>query len=195
MKLSEEVKNNIIEESENFKSKLYAGKSKAKRKELDQFFTPPELTIQMIEKMDCEDLSDKVILDPCCGSGNLLMACLIAGAKLDNLYGNDYDKSMVNACRRRLRDYIHLPKNANILAEIKDEKNKYSLHIHRGNAMQKLCLTEFNDNYNSNYKEEYIDDPKYAQGNYKLPRNVIDWNTENKEAFDRANPPEQVCLW
>ena len=175
MTISEQVRKNIIEEYDSFKEKLYAGKTKEERKKLDQFFTPPELTIQMIEKMDCEDLSDKVILDPCCGSGNLLIACLIAGAKLDNLYGNDYDKDMVIACRNRLKAYLHRPENAHILAEIKNEKGKYSLHIHRGNALQKLCLTEFSNSYNSNYNEEYIDDPKYAQGHYKSSKNGIDW--------------------
>ena len=194
MKLSEEIKNKIYEEYNSFKTKLYAKKSLEERKELDQFFTPPEITIQMIEKMDCDDLSNVEILDPCCGSGNLLVACLIAGAKLDNLYGNEYDKRMVLACRNRLRDYIHRPENAEILAEIKDEKNKYSLHIHRGNALQKLCVTEFNDNYNSNYNPDYIDDLKYAQGNFKT-RFGINWDTENQVAYDRAHPPVMATLF
>ena len=102
MKLSEKIKQEIYDEYNSFKNKLYAGKSLEERKELDQFFTPPELTIEMIEKMDCEDLSDKIILDPTCGSGNLLVACLIAGATPKNLYGNDYDAKMVRLCRKRL---------------------------------------------------------------------------------------------
>lgn len=187
MKLSEEIKNKIYEEYNSFKDKLYAKKSLKERKELDQFFTPPEITIQMIEKMDCDDLSNVDILDPCCGSGNLLVACLIAGADNRRLFGNDYDKKMVNLCRRRIISVnrkLGLPRFSH-----------WEQHIHRGNAMQKLCLTEFSKTYLDNYNYRYIDDIEYAQGKYKLAKNVIDWDTENNEAHFRANPPEMVNLF
>ena len=91
MKLSEEVKNKIIEilDSQEFKSSLYAGLTEEKRKKLNQFYTPGKLCVQMIEKFDCDSLSNKNILDPTCGSGNLLIACLIAGADSDKLFGNE----------------------------------------------------------------------------------------------------------
>ena len=41
MKLSEKIKQEIYDEYNSFKNKLYAGKSLEERKELDQFFTPP----------------------------------------------------------------------------------------------------------------------------------------------------------
>ena len=104
MTLTEEIKNKIVEEYESFKEHMYAGKSLEQRKTLDQFFTPPSLTIQMIEKFDCDTLVGKNILDPTSGSGNLLVACLIAGADPDKLYGNDYDNDMVILCRKRLKD-------------------------------------------------------------------------------------------
>ena len=50
MKLTEEIKQAIIEEYNAFKERMYAGKTKEERRELDQFFTPPELTIALIEK-------------------------------------------------------------------------------------------------------------------------------------------------
>ena len=186
MKLSETIKQEIYDEYNFFKNKLYAGKSLEERKELDQFFTPPELTIEMIEKMDCEDLSDKIILDPTCGSGNLLVACLIAGAAPKNLYGNDYDAKMVRLCRRRL---IQVTEDKGLPRYTHWEQN-----IHRGNALQKYCLTEFSKTYNDNYKEEYIDDLKYAQGNYSNGRDA-GWEKENYGAWLRANPPEQTTLW
>ena len=64
MTLTEEIKNKIVEEYESFKEHMYAGKSLEQRKTLDQFFTPPSLTIQMIEKFDCDTLAGKNILDP-----------------------------------------------------------------------------------------------------------------------------------
>jgi type I restriction-modification system DNA methylase subunit len=92
MKLSNETKQLIREEYEEFKESMYAGKSLKERQTLDQFFTPPEISIRLIE--DLSDLSGN-ILDPACGSGNLLAAALIAGADSDKVFGNDYDQVMV----------------------------------------------------------------------------------------------------
>jgi tRNA G10 N-methylase Trm11 len=102
MVLTQEVKDRIREEFEDFKTKMYAGKTKEERQKLGQFFTPPDISIQMIERFEVESLSGQRILDPACGSGNLLAACLLAGADSDKVFGNDYDKLMVQACRERL---------------------------------------------------------------------------------------------
>ena len=114
------------------------------------------------------------------------MACLIAGASPKNLYGNDYDAKMVRLCRRRL---IQVTEDRGLPRYTHWEQN-----IHRGNALQKYCLTEFSKTYNDNYKEEYIDDLKYAQGNYSNGRDA-GWEKENYGAWLRANPPEQTTLW
>lgn len=169
MKLTEEIKQAIINEYNAFKAKMYAGKSKKERKDLDQFFTPPELTIAMIEKFDCESLADKKILDPCCGSGNLLMACLIAGAKPRNLYGNDYDKRMAKLCRHRLNTYIET------VLGIPSKNVNLEHHIHWGNALQRMCLTDFSKEYRKNYIKKVEADPslldnlKFAQKDYTIP--------------------------
>ena len=99
MKLSNETKQLIRKEYEEFKESMYAGKSLVERQKLDQFFTPPEISIRLIEELS--DLSGN-ILDPTCGSGNLLAAALIAGADSDKVFGNDYDQVMVEECRNRL---------------------------------------------------------------------------------------------
>ena len=67
MKLTEEQKQNITNEYNQWKDKQYAGKTLEQRKELDAFFTPPELTIQMIETFD--SIENKSILDPTAGAG------------------------------------------------------------------------------------------------------------------------------
>ena len=132
MKLSEEVKNKIIEilDSQEFKSNLYEGLTEEKRKELGQFYTPGKLCIQMIEKFGCDSLSNKNILDPTCGSGNLLIACLIAGADSDKLFGNEYDSVAVDLCRKRL----------NRCCDILNKPHIKNYQIHQGNALGKWCL-------------------------------------------------------
>lgn len=129
MKLSAEIKEAIKKEYNEFKESMYAGKSLAERQELDQFFTPPEISILLIEELS--DLTGN-ILDPTCGSGNLLAACLIAGADPDKVFGNDYDLVMVKECRARLQRINH---------KVKDWQ------IHHGDATDPRCLTDFSPEY------------------------------------------------
>lgn len=168
MKLSEEIKLEIKKEFEAFKHKMYDGKTLEERKELDQFFTPPQVTIPLLENL--ETVKDIDILDPTSGSGNLLIACIIAGASPARVFGNDYDAAMVKVCKDRLNKYC---KEHN-LPEV--PKN----NIHRGNALQKRCLTEFNETYAQNYRIKYIDDLQYAQGKYS-------WDEDNRLAEARSN--------
>ena len=159
MKLSEEAKNKIIEilDSQEFKSNLYEGLSEEKRKELGQFYTPGKLCIQMIEKFDCDSLSNKNILDPTCGSGNLLIACLIAGADSDKLFGNEYDSVAVDLCRKRL----------NRCCDILNKPHIKDYQIHQGNALGKWCLTDFSEEYLTKFDPKYIDDENYVNNKQK----------------------------
>lgn len=159
MKLSEEVKNKIIEilDSQEFKSNLYEGLTEEKRKKLNQFYTPGKLCIQMIEKFDCDSLSNKNILDPTCGSGNLLIACLIAGADSDKLFGNEYDSIAVDLCRKRL----------NRCCDILNKPHIKDYQIHQGNALGKWCLTGFSEEYLTKFDPQYIDDENYINNKQK----------------------------
>ena len=159
MKLSEEVKNKIIEilDSQEFKSNLYEGLTEEKRKELGQFYIPGKLCIQMIEKFDCDSLSNKNILDPTCGSGNLLIACLIAGADSDKLFGNEYDNVAVDLCRKRL----------NRCCDILNKPHIKDYQIHQGNALGKWCLTDFSEEYLTKFDPQYIDDENYINNKQK----------------------------
>lgn len=149
MVLSEETKLKILEilDSKEFMSDLYEGLDEKKRVELGQFYTPGKICIQMIEKFTCETLSGKNIVDPTCGSGNLLIACLIAGADVDKLYGNEYDVVAVNLCKKRINracDILGKPR-------IKDWQ------IHQGNALLEVCLTEFNKDYDKTILKELLE--------------------------------------
>lgn len=139
MTLTEEVKERITEilDSQEFTSDLYAGLSEKKRAELGQVYTPAKVCIHMLESFECSDLVGRTILDPACGSGNLLIACLIAGADSDKLYGNELDPIAVDLCRVRVNracDLLGKP-------HIKDWQ------IHKGDATDPYCLNTFSKDY------------------------------------------------
>lgn len=134
MKLSEEIKQKIKDEYNSFKDAQYAGKTLEERRELDAFFTPPDITIKMIEGF--ESIKDKTILDPTCGTGNLLAACVIAGANPEMVYGNEFDPSFVKLCQERLSK-LGVP----------------SYHIHQGDALKPECLDINNFKPGWKYKE------------------------------------------
>ena len=138
MILSEETKLKILEilDSKEFMSDLYEGLIDEKRKELGQVYTPGKICIQMIEAFDCDTLAGKTILDPACGSGNLLIACLIAGADTDKIFGNELDPVAVELCRKRINRACRLLGKP----YIKDWQ------IHRGDGTDPKSL-EFSPDY------------------------------------------------
>ena len=153
MKLSEEVKNKIIEilDSDYFKNSLYVDADgneldKTKRDELGQFYTPGKICIKMIEKFKWDTLSGKNILDPTVGSGNLLIACLIAGADSDKIFGNEYDDDIIPTCRNRI----------NKACDILGKPHIRDWQIHQGNALIPDCLTEFGPEYDNTILKELL---------------------------------------
>ena len=171
MKLSEEVKKLIIDEFEAFKAGMYAGKSKAERKLLGQYFTPPQVTFRMLENYDVDSLAGLKIIDPTCGSGNLLAACLIAGADSDKLFGNDKDGVMVDICRKRLND-LCVKLNKPIMAD---------WQIHQGTASLPVCF-EFSPDYDKTTLRKLLLQREYIRGNW----------LDNPEHYGE---PEQVSLF
>ena len=135
MKLTQEQKDKIITEYKQWKEKMYAGKSKEERQKMGQFFTPPELSIKMIEKFDNIDTD---WLDPTIGAGNLIAAVIMAGADPTRCYGNELDPDILEICRQRLEP-LGVPHN----------------HLHQGNALYRECivLESFTDDYDWNVVE------------------------------------------
>lgn len=99
MKLTDEQINSINEEYSQWKSKMYANNSLTHRKDFGQFFTPPSLSIKMLEKFDN---TNGTILDPCCGAGNLLAAAIKAGFNPSNVYGIEIDPEILEIAKSRL---------------------------------------------------------------------------------------------
>jgi SAM-dependent methyltransferase len=145
MKLTKEIKELIIQEYESFKAYMYANSPKDIRDKLGQFFTPALVVIEMLEKLP-DDALDGNILDPTSGSGNLLAACLIAGADSDKVFGNEYDPVMVKACRERLNNVCKLLGKSQI--------NDWQ--IHRGDATDSFCLKYFGPDYKQKLEEHYL---------------------------------------
>ena len=192
MRLTDKQKDQIISilDSNEFKNNLYEGLVEEERSAKGQFYTPGKICIKMIEKFKWDTLSGKNILDPTVGSGNLLIACLIAGADSDRIFGNEYDADIIPTCRNRIN------KACDILGKphIKDWQ------IHQGNALQARCLIEFGEEYDTNYNPEYIDDLKYAQSYehdeeqpfFVLHVNKLSWADENKKAQERLENKQQL---
>ena len=100
MKLTKKQKNAIKSEFKQWTETQYAGKDKKERQKLGQFFTPPALTVKMLEKFD--SVKDKDILDPTVGAGGLLAGCILAGADPKRCYGIELDPEVLEIARKRL---------------------------------------------------------------------------------------------
>lgn len=99
MKLSKEIIAKIQAEYDEWKDCQYGDDDIKARQKRGAFFTPPQLTVQMLEKFD--DLSGD-ILDPTVGAGGLIAAAVIAGADPRRCYGIELDPTTAAICRDRL---------------------------------------------------------------------------------------------
>ena len=120
MNLTEETKKAIQSEYDAWQAEQYAGKDKTARAKLGQFFTPPALTIKMIEKFD--SIKDKDILDPTVGAGGLLAACILAGADPKRIYGIELDPEVLKIAKKRLGK-LGVPSSNLILGDALDPKS------------------------------------------------------------------------
>ena len=100
MKLSKEIIEAIEAEHNKWLAIQYAGKDKKDRQSKGQFFTPPPLTIKMLEKFD--SITNKDILDPALGAGGLIAAAIIAGADPKRCYGIELDPEILAIAKKRL---------------------------------------------------------------------------------------------
>lgn len=111
----------VEEEYASFIETQYAGKTLEERQALGAFFTPPELTLKLLEKLDTKP--DDTLLDPCLGAGGLLAAAIISGkVKAENCYGIELDPDILQVARRRL-GALGVPE----------------WHLHHGNALNRDC--------------------------------------------------------
>lgn len=131
MIISDIAKQKIYDEFKLFEQKQYNGKSRLERKKLNQFFTPPDLSIKIIENL--ENIKGDLV-DPCCGAGNLLMAAAIV--KVYDLkenpltvFGYDIDKNMIKLIRDRFFNYFKIDFSNNFKIKDATEKWKNSFNV------------------------------------------------------------------
>lgn len=67
------------------------------------YYTPLTIAERFFEYLP-DDCTNLTFCDPCCGSGNFLIAALQKGFKPENIYGFDIDPIAVKIARRRLLD-------------------------------------------------------------------------------------------
>ena len=117
MKLNIETKEKIQAEYDTWQAQQYAGKDKKARQDKAQFFTPPALSIKMLEKFD--SVKDKDILDPTVGAGGLLAVCILAGADPKRCYGIELDPEVLEIAKKRLGN-LGVPSGNLILGDALD---------------------------------------------------------------------------
>ena len=129
MTLNDDIKSKIQAEYDAWQSKQYVGKDKKARQEKAQLFTPPALTIKMLEKFD--SLEGKDILDPALGAGGLIAAAIIAGADPKRCYGIEIDEEVLCIARIRLAKLGVPPRNL-IVGDALDPKSYEELQPFEG---------------------------------------------------------------
>ena len=97
------IKSEFDDYMKKYNGDQYAGNSSNKRKDMGQFYTPPELTYQMLSKFRKDDMSDEdfenmlktnTLMDPTAGSGNLLAGGISYGFNPENVYANEPDDNV-----------------------------------------------------------------------------------------------------
>ena len=150
-----ELLSQVTEEYNSWVDSQYASNSKDKRKELGQYYTPPTLIMSLLDKFDynSDDFKNKKIIDPTSGAGGLLIGCFYAGANIENLYGIELDKNILeNVCWKRF-DRIIDNESKWTDEEKKRLKSIIRKHIHWGDALDKRCYSFEDDKEAAQYAE------------------------------------------
>src|SRR6266481_2641612 len=119
------IKNNDIDSSKLGREYEESLSSSHRNKE-GVYYTPSNIAERFFKNLPA-DCSKLTFYDPCCGSGNFLMAAIKKGFKPENIYGLDVDPIAVEITRKRIADIIGcMPKNitcGDFLDEIHQENN------------------------------------------------------------------------
>lgn len=74
------------------------------RRNIDGVYYTPERVVQdMLERITKgDDLSERTLIDPCCGSGNFLIVAIEMGFRPENIYGYEIDSYSAKIARQRI---------------------------------------------------------------------------------------------
>lgn len=143
--------------NQEFKNSLYEGLTWEKQIKFQQIYFTTKACIILLEKSKLTDFANAVILDPCCGSGQILVAALCAGASTDKIFGNDIDIDAVVLCRKRINMAIDILNSINAYG-INNRKYIEDWQIHQGNALVPECLDTFGPEYDELILKKYLKD-------------------------------------
>lgn len=93
----------LIDTGDFLAQKYEASLSESYKNKEGIFYTPLEVARELFEQLP-DDCSKLTFCDPCCGTGNFLIAALERGFKSSNIYGLDIDKTAIEIARRRFAD-------------------------------------------------------------------------------------------
>jgi site-specific DNA-methyltransferase (adenine-specific) len=79
------------------------GLSSSYRNKEGVYYTPQEICEEMFSFVE-GDKSQLIFFDPCCGTGNFLLAALMAGFSPSNVYGSDIDETAIEIAKARFRE-------------------------------------------------------------------------------------------
>lgn len=128
----------VSKEYKEWEANQYGGLSMEERQELGAFYTPPELSVKMVEKFGAELKPGKTLLDPTCGAGGLLAAAIIMGrVNPQDCYGIEFEPKIVKICQDRLSK-LGVPRE----------------NIRQGDALKPESYTMFFKDENGNYKSD-----------------------------------------
>jgi excisionase family DNA binding protein len=107
----------------------------ADRKVTGSYFTPIDVVDHLMNNLSEYMDANKSLIDPCCGTGNFLLAALKRGIPIENIYGNDIDE--ISVLITKLNFYINGIHNLDLLEShfknvdsLKNEgTNKYDIVV------------------------------------------------------------------
>lgn len=166
----------VYEKNEDILGLLYISLSNlSNRKARGAYFTPTKVVKKVISNLDLKDLST---IDPCCGSGNFLLQ-LPDSITLNNIYGNDIDKTSIELTRINM--YLkYEPKNLDVLYE-----NFTTSDFLKNNTDIKYQYIIGNPPWGYEFsKEELVD----------LKKIFVSADTKNVESYDVFVEKSLSCL-
>lgn len=91
----------VFEKRQDFLGFVYISlRNLSNRKILGAYYTPTFVVDNLIDELVCAvNLNNKKIIDPCCGTGNFLIALEKVGVNTENVFGQDIDELSVQITR------------------------------------------------------------------------------------------------
>ncbi len=151
-----------------------------KRKYLGQYFTNFELCEYIIKKSDIPNIDTAKIIDPMCGSGNMIRAAIKNGANKKNVYGVEIDKTI-------MEQNLDIFRDLNII-----NGDAFDLNTYKTIGYKKWDFVITNPPYvryqtTSKTKESYELEPGVIRKNlYDIIENISYITNEEKDIYKKV---------